>query len=454
MSSLQPLPNPYASLAASHQRSESSNSIVSDASSNNTAVAISQSKSSSSITSSFVTPKPIIFDEEYLDEAIEHMRAVEATTLPNLELMNAQPELRWFMRPYLVDFIVEIHQTFRLRPETLFLTMNIADRYVSRRIVFKRHYQLVGSAALLLAAKYEDAKDRVPTVADLSSMCCQAYDESAFIQMEGHILQTLNWQLGHPTPEAWLRLYCMQTPEEQQTQNVARFLMENTLFHREFVGVPSSLLASGALMLSRYICNKEARAFAAEEVEEVASVAQLIDSHLSSHLQDLSLILIKKYSYQHFSAASTVVRNFYLTGAAAQKKASTKATGSLLPAHSLTVTVQHSDDIDDADCSMDSDASTSSSLTSTPSRSEDEDDDEDEDEDMPVTPLSAFHDLPMSVPPMMPSPTKNKSGDSLRALPVYPRPGMKGSDSYNRLPTSGSMQAVGSRQHWQSQPRA
>jgi hypothetical protein len=67
------------------------------------------------------------------------------------------------MRPYLLDFLIEAHQYFQLLPETLFLTINLLDRYCSRRVVYKRHYQLVGCASLPIAAKYGDRKDRVPT---------------------------------------------------------------------------------------------------------------------------------------------------------------------------------------------------------------------------------------------------------------------------------------------------
>lgn len=62
-----------------------------------------------------------------------------------------QPELQWYMRPYLVDLcvhtpeleltrasLIEVHQQHMLRQETLYLAMNIVDRYVSRRIVFKK----------------------------------------------------------------------------------------------------------------------------------------------------------------------------------------------------------------------------------------------------------------------------------------------------------------------------
>jgi hypothetical protein len=171
--------------------------------------------------------------------------------------MDQQPEIGWHMRPCLVDFLVEIHLVFKLRPETLYLTLNIIDRYCSRRIVFMKHYQLVGCAALWIAAKFEDAKERVPTVHDLHEICRKAYDLSAFIQMEHHVLTTIQWTVGHPTAEAWLRLACASWyTEDQQTGHVARFLMEITLFHREFVSYGASSISGGALILAQSICGK------------------------------------------------------------------------------------------------------------------------------------------------------------------------------------------------------
>ena len=56
----------------------------------------------------------------------------------------------------LLDFLIELHSSFKLQPTTLFLCLNIIDRYCAKRIVFKRHYQLVGCTALWIASKYED----------------------------------------------------------------------------------------------------------------------------------------------------------------------------------------------------------------------------------------------------------------------------------------------------------
>ena len=233
--------------------------------------------------------------------------------MSSTQSMDQQPEIKWHMRPCLVDFLVEIHFTFRLRPETLYLTLNIVDRYVSRRVVYIRHYQLVGCAALWIAAKFEDAKERVPTVQDLVQICRETYEESAFIQMEGHVLSTIQWTLGHPTAEAWLRLLCCgPCIEDAKVQHVARFLMEITLFYREFVKYTPSTISLTALTLARYLCGKPRRIW--EETEECLEVIDHLDTRLALHVNDLSEILVKKYSYAFYSKAATFVVQYYLQG--------------------------------------------------------------------------------------------------------------------------------------------
>jgi hypothetical protein len=228
--------------------------------------------------------------------------------------MDMQPELQWFMRPYLVDFIVEVHGQFRLRPEVLYLAFNIVDRYVSKRIVYKKHYQLVGCSALWIAAKFEDGKDKVPLVRELADMCCKAYDESAFIQMEGHVLSTIGWNLGHPSAEAWLREFTMSpVGSDEKLANVTRFLMEITLFHREFVGIQSAYIAAGAMMLAQHIL-KRPRDVASKYEMTAVRIATAIDRQLGDRLEDVSEIVVRKYAPTYYSRASTVVREWYLQG--------------------------------------------------------------------------------------------------------------------------------------------
>ncbi|TKY90386.1 hypothetical protein EX895_000384 [Sporisorium graminicola] len=373
--------------SASSVGSTASSSYSTESKAADTTAATSTMSASSSSSKIPADLRAMLFEEEYQEEVIEHMLHMESQTIAAVELMDVQPELKWFMRPYLVDFLIEIHQTFRLRPETLFLTMNIVDRYVSKRIVYKRHYQLVGCAALLIAAKFEDAKDRVPTVKELSQMCCNAYDESAFAQMEGHVLSTIGWTLGHPTAESWLRIESVRGGEELKTVNLARFLLEVSLFHRDFISLKSSALTKGALILARFICGLP-QSNKISPTDEAAKAAHMLDAYISDNLQDLSLILIKKYSYAYFSTASTTVCDWYRARVDAAKSAPPSG---LLPAQALTrdaeAGVQEVDD-DESMCSHPT--TPASSTQSTPSRSMDEDEDEDEEDDMPVTPLSLY----------------------------------------------------------------
>ncbi|CAE6521190.1 unnamed protein product [Rhizoctonia solani] len=254
-----------------------------------------------------------LLEEEYREEVMEYMLDMEKRTMSSSAAMDMQPELQWEMRPCLVDFLIEVHVQFRLRPETLYLAMNIVDRYVSRRVVYKKHYQLVGCSALWIAAKFEDAKDRVPTVQDLHSMCRGTYDESAFIQMEGHVLATIQWTVGHPTAEAWLRIACTSVCfEDTETQHVARFIMETTLFHREFIDFPPSVLANASLLLGRHVLGKARRAH--EMTPQILEVVRLLDELYATRVQEISPVLVDKYNPSYFSNASAKTVRFYLNG--------------------------------------------------------------------------------------------------------------------------------------------
>ena len=58
------------------------------------------------------------------------------------------------MRTILLDWIVDVHFKFKMFPQTLFIVTAIIDKFVALRSVRKEELQLVGAAALLIAAKY------------------------------------------------------------------------------------------------------------------------------------------------------------------------------------------------------------------------------------------------------------------------------------------------------------
>lgn len=178
----------------------------------------------------------------------------ETASWPNAKLIDLQPEVQWHMRPYLLDFLLEIHSAFRLKSQTLFLCMNILDRYCAKRIVYKQHYQLVGCTALWIAAKYEDKKSRVPTLHELCVMCRNVYDEPMFKEMEIHLLDTLDWNVGHFTMEDCLHLCINDRINDYSLVSallaVSRFLAELTLYRKEYMSFPVSLLSVACYLIA------------------------------------------------------------------------------------------------------------------------------------------------------------------------------------------------------------
>lgn len=69
--------------------------------------------------------------------------------------MERQPHLSTWMRTLLVDWMVEVQETFELNHETLYLAVKVVDLYLSKQTICKENLQLVGAAAMFIACKYD-----------------------------------------------------------------------------------------------------------------------------------------------------------------------------------------------------------------------------------------------------------------------------------------------------------
>lgn len=83
------------------------------------------------------------------------------------------------MRAILIDWLIEVHFKFKLLPETLFLTINLIDRYLERVIVNRTKLQLVGVTSMLIASKYEEIY--APEVRDFVYITDNAYTKEEIL---------------------------------------------------------------------------------------------------------------------------------------------------------------------------------------------------------------------------------------------------------------------------------
>ena len=97
------------------------------------------------------------------------------------------------MRAILVDWLVDVHAKFKLLTETLFLTVNIIDRYLSLKQITRARLQLVGVASLLITTKYEEIYP--PNLNDFVYITDNAYTKEEILEMESDILCVLDFNL-------------------------------------------------------------------------------------------------------------------------------------------------------------------------------------------------------------------------------------------------------------------
>jgi cyclin B len=69
--------------------------------------------------------------------------------------MGKQPSVSQWMRSLLVDWMVEVQESFELNHETLYLAVKLVDLYLDKVIVGKETLQLIGAAAMFIASKYD-----------------------------------------------------------------------------------------------------------------------------------------------------------------------------------------------------------------------------------------------------------------------------------------------------------
>lgn len=193
-------------------------------------------------------------------DIIDYLQKLESLNSKlNPIMIDNQPEINWMMRPYIIDFLVELHRFFKLNEETLFLACFIADKYCSKRIVYKKHYQLLIATSLWIAAKFKDKKTRIPTLKELCLLCHQLYDSKIFLQMEKHILTTLEWTIGNLVSTFDMFQVILSTsseksiPKHPQLSGLASFFCDLSLYQRNYLCYSSSTKAIASLILASRI---------------------------------------------------------------------------------------------------------------------------------------------------------------------------------------------------------
>ncbi len=193
--------------------------------------------------------------EEYVEEIDKYTREIETKYAVRPDYMSSQPEINVKMRAILVDWLVDVHIRFKLLPETLFLAVNITDRYLAKERVTRQKLQLVGITALLIACKYEEIYP--PELKDFAYITDNAYTTNEILSMEQLLLSGLGFNLNVPLGHRFLQRYCQISGDKGKTRHLAQYLTELPLIEAHMLKYPSSTISAAALYVSRKLLSKD-----------------------------------------------------------------------------------------------------------------------------------------------------------------------------------------------------
>ncbi|KAI1137976.1 A/B/D/E cyclin [Hypoxylon sp. FL0543] len=248
---------------------------------------------------------------EYAPDIFKYLRELECKVVAHPNYIIHQDELEWKTRSILVDWLIEVHTRFHLLPETLFLAVNIIDRFLSQKVVQLDRVQLVGITAMFIAAKYEEVLS--PHVSNYRMVSDDGFSDAEILSAERFILETLNYDLSYPNPMNFLRRISKADDYDIQSRTIGKFLMEISIVDYRFLAYRPSHIAAAAMYLARMILDRgewdhTIAYFAGYTEEEIEPVFELMVDYLARPICHEAFY--KKYASKKFMKASLITRQW------------------------------------------------------------------------------------------------------------------------------------------------
>lgn len=198
----------------------------------------------------------------YVEDIYSYLRQRECLFRPNATYMDHQGDINERMRSILINWLIEVHEKFRLRSSTLYLTVSIVDRFLSACQVTRSKLQLVGCVAMLLASKFEEIYP--PEVQDFVYIADSAYSRDEILQMEGNVIRALGWEMSVVTPHSFANRFLQLANATEWEQIYTYYLLELALVEYRMLKYKASELAAAAVHLTLKLSPQRANQSAEE----------------------------------------------------------------------------------------------------------------------------------------------------------------------------------------------
>ncbi|TRY67585.1 hypothetical protein TCAL_08045 [Tigriopus californicus] len=247
---------------------------------------------------------------EYAMETFQYYRNREEQFQVEDYLTIFQYDINSTMRAILVDWLVEVQESFELNHETLYTAVKLMDIYLSKTLVLKEHLQLIGAVACLIACKIDE---RIPPLLDdFVYVCDDAYTKDMIKAKEIEMFADIGFDLGFPLSYRFLRRYARVCGVTMPVLTFARYILELSLMEYHLnVQTSESKLGMAALVLALRIKGVEdwqatLEYYSGYKVEECQTLVEKLHLMLLKPGHDNRKTIRTKYSHKVFHEVALI----------------------------------------------------------------------------------------------------------------------------------------------------
>ena len=186
--------------------------------------------------------------DEYFDDICEELFKNEDKYLVDPKYMSNQTDINHRMRAILIDWLIDVHLKYKLVPQTMYIAVNLIDRYLEKNETNRAKLQLVGVTAMFIACKYEEIYP--PDLKDFVYITDGAYVKQDVLDMEYKMLKSLEFNITFPTQWNIFEIYKKKLDLDDKTTKLAWFLMELCLINYKILKFKMSYIAASAILIA------------------------------------------------------------------------------------------------------------------------------------------------------------------------------------------------------------
>ncbi|KAE8250385.1 hypothetical protein A4X13_0g4773 [Tilletia indica] len=189
---------------------------------------------------------------EYADELLDDIIGASNTGHPELKLLPPYPE--WLKRVEALEWLLNVHISCGMASETLWLAINIFNRYLSLTTFRPAPLRPIALSALCIAGKYEENVH--PKYRNLIHFLDGTIgDRADLLRAEESIIATLDFRFGrYASPIQCLWHIAMVDNGSMDPRIAGKIIIESTITEIDFVSVAPWTLAATALYLGLRVC--------------------------------------------------------------------------------------------------------------------------------------------------------------------------------------------------------